>query len=139
MRPETEKARRLLEESNSTLVLCSADETITSFERGVRGLLKLADEKKDLSGFCAADKAVGKGAAVLFVLLGVKEVFTAVISESAKNLLSQNGVTVFASQTVEVILNRKGDGVCPIEQALGGTDEPESALGIIRETLRSIG
>lgn len=138
MRAETEKAKELLEKGEHTLVLCSKAETLTSGERGVKALLSMYDEGKTLSGFCAADKAVGKGAAVLFVLLGAEEVYAEVMSEKAKKLLEDNGVSAYAALTVPAILNRRKDGFCPIETAVGEADEPKEALGIIKATLRKM-
>lgn len=138
MRAETEKAKELLEKGEHTLVLCSETETLTSGERGVKTLLSMCDEGRSLSAFCAADKAVGKGAAVLFVLLGVKEVYAEVMSEKAKRLLEESGVSAYAALTVPAILNRRKDGFCPIETAVGEVDDPKEALGIIKATLRKM-
>ena len=138
MRTETEKAKQVLERDNRTLVLCSENEIITSGERGVKTLLALEDEGRDLSAFCAADKVVGKGAAVLFALLKVKELYAAVISEKAKKLLCDNGITVYSGQVVPAVLNRKGDGFCPIETAVGNTENLQQALEIIKDTLEKM-
>lgn len=138
MRAETEKAKTLLEGEKRTLVLCKGGETFSSGERGVKTLLSLFDEGKSFSGFCAADKAVGKGAAVLFVLLGVSEVYAGVMSEKAKTLLEKNGVSVYAALTVPSILNRRGDGLCPIESALGETESLSEAVEIIKATLKKM-
>ena len=86
---------RAIEQLNSgvcTCVLCKEDIVCTSTERGVKPLLNWLDRGVDLHGFSAADKVVGKAAAFLYVLLGVKEVYAPVMSESAIYTLAGNGV-----------------------------------------------
>lgn len=138
MRPETEKAKQLLAKDNRTLVLCNKNETITSGGRGVKTLLSLAESGRNLADFCAADKAVGKGAAALFVLLGVKEIYAEIMSEKAKQLLSDNSIDVYAALTVPAILNRKKDGFCPIETAVDDIDDPKEALPAIKGALKKM-
>ena len=60
------------------------------------------------------------------------------MSEKAKKLLEDNGVSAYAALTVPAILNRRKDGFCPIETAVGEADEPKEALGIIKATLRKM-
>lgn len=135
MNRETEKAKTLLESGEPTLVLCSKTKTITSAERGVKTLLAFVKEKKNLKGFSAADKVVGKGAAALFCLLGIKELYTPLISEGARGLLEENGIEVFFDEEVKNIINRKGDGICPVESALGEERELSKCLEIIEATV----
>lgn len=135
MNEKTILAKKVLEEENLTLVLVGENETIRSTAKGVSGLLKLYDEKKDLSAFCAADKIVGKGAAVLFFLLGIREIYAEVLGEKAKEFLEENGVSVFSGTVTECIVNRKGDGLCPIEKAVGNENDPEKAVLLIKKRI----
>lgn len=99
-------------------------------------LLRFLESDGDYSAFSAADKTVGAGAAYLYVLLGVREVWAAVLSESAKEILEKNGIGVFFEKLVPQIINRSGNGVCPIERAVSAADTPEDALAVIKETLK---
>lgn len=130
-----DSAMRVLENNGDTLVLIGENEKIESRERGVAELLKLYGEKKQLSSFCAADKVVGKGAAVLFSLLQTKEVYAEVMSKEAKEILEENGVIARFKTLAEHIINRRGDGICPIESAVGKERDLQKALALIQNRL----
>lgn len=132
---ELERAKSLLEESDNTCVIVGGSETLVSQKRGVAPLLEWLDEGKDLSGYCAADKVVGNGAAFLYVLLGVTELYAGVISESALDTLKRHGIGVTYGVLTEAIRNRDNTGFCPIESAVKGISSPEEALAAIRERL----
>ena len=89
----------------------------------------------DLKGFSAADKVVGKAAAILYVLLKVEAVYAPVMSEGAISVLAENGISAFYDKKVSRIINRTGDGLCPMEQAVSDVTDPEEGLKKIRERL----
>jgi hypothetical protein len=119
-------------------VLCSDDDIKTSTKRGVAPLLQWLDEGENLSGYSAADKVIGKGAAFLYVLLGIKEVYANVISRRALEALENNNIYVKYKMLAEAILNRDNTGFCPIETAVCGISEPDAALAEIRETIKRL-
>ena len=134
------KAVEMLEEGNYTCVLCKDNLVYTSTERGVKPLLEWYNRGINMSGFCAADKVVGKAAAILYVLLGVDEVFAPVMSEGAKDTLVSNGIKVQCKLLVNEIVNRAGTGRCPMEETVDGITEAKEALAAIKckmETLKS--
>ncbi len=134
-----ETAKKLLsDDSTLTCVICREGEIFKSTLRGVRPLLELLDSGKNLKGAAAADKVVGKGAAFLYALLGVREVYATVLSESALAVLSENGIKTEFGALVPAIRNRAGDGFCPIETAVRNITCPQSALKEIRETLKKL-
>ena len=133
-----EKSREILIKNGYTAVLCSEDKIYHSTERGVKPLLDFLESGEDFKGFSAADKTVGLGAAHLYILLGVCEIWAGVISEDAKSLLEQNGISVFYDDEVPFIINRKGDGRCPIETAVLGTTDSKDALTKIKQALKSL-
>lgn len=133
-----EKAITLLQQTGSTCVLCSEELIITDKRRGIRPLLDLLDNETDITGFCAADKVVGKAAAFLYILLKVKSLYAQVISEPALNLLEQAGISVEYGQLVTAIQNRTKDGFCPMEQAVWNIQDPSEALVAIRNTLKTL-
>lgn len=138
MDQDLEKARRLLLASEDTCVLCFGTQVYTSRERGVKPLLALLDSGSDLRGFAAADKVVGRGAAYLYCLLGVRSVYAGVISTAAMEVLEQAGIAVTAERTVDRIRNRAGNGLCPIESATMSSKTPAEALAAIRRTLKKL-
>ena len=132
------KAKEILENGAFTCVLVKGDEVISFSERGVKPLLALLSQSKNLESFCAADKVVGKAAAFLYLLLGVKKLHALVISEHALSLLRENGVCVSYDTLVPMIRNRTDTGFCPMEQATMNCSSPEEALAAIKETLKKL-
>lgn len=131
-------AIRLLHEGTYTCVLCSNKQVYTSEKRGVSPLVDWLDQGIDARGFSAADKVVGKGAAFLYVLLGVRAVYAPVMSQSAKMVLEQHRVTAVCDDCPERILNRAKTGFCPIESATLDIDDPHEALSAIKQRLKEL-
>lgn len=129
------KAKELLKQGSFTCVLCREDITYTSSKRGVAPLVDWIDSKTDLRGFSAADKIVGKAAALLFVHSGVQAVYAPVMSQTATEVFSKHHITFHTDKIVPVIINRQGTGPCPMEQAVAGIDKPEPALQAIRQKM----
>ncbi|MCI8360283.1 MAG: DUF1893 domain-containing protein [Clostridiales bacterium] len=135
---DLEKARRLLEQEGYSCVLCKGGATHVSRKRGVSPLLGWLEDGLDMSGFSAADKIVGKAAAMLFALGGVKAVYAPVMSEKAAALLEKQKVAAFYGQTVPAVINRAGDGICPMEQAVSGLEDPSKAPEVLRGALAAL-
>lgn len=111
------------------------DKVFTSSDRGVKPLLHLLENEKDfLKGASVADKVIGKAAALLMVLGGVKEVHTGVISEPAVEVFEKHNITFFFDKKVERIINRKGDGLCPMETLCMNIEEPAEAFEKIKNS-----
>ncbi len=138
MNKDTILAKNILTENGYTCVLYADGKIYRSIQRGVKPLIEFLESGDDFRGFCAADKTVGAGAAHLYVLLGVTSVWANVMSEAGKNILEQNNISVFCEQLVPYIINRAGDGVCPIESAVRGIACSTQALTIIKQTLQKI-
>lgn len=132
------KARNLLESGKYTCVVCQDDTTHITTQRGVAPLLNWLDSGVDLSGFSAADRVVGRGAAFLYCLLGVKEVHARVMSKPAAEVLLANGIAAGADVFVDGIINRAGTGPCPFEAAVLEIEDPREALNAIRVKFRQM-
>ena len=121
-----------------TCAIYRAEETYKSTERGVAPLLAWLKDGKDFRGFSAVDKVVGKAAAFLYVLLGVKKVYAFVISESAAEVFARFHVEYHYGEKVVAIRNRTNTGYCPMEQAVWDITDPQTAYARIQETLRKL-
>ena len=133
-----QKARDLLESGNYTCVVCKADSVYTTTQRGVAPLLNWLEAGTDLSGFSAADRVVGRGAAFLYCLLSVKEVHARVMSHPALEVLQAHGIAASADTYVSGIINRAGTGPCPFEAAVMEIQDADTALIAIREKRRQM-
>ena len=131
-----ERAKSLLKSTDSTIAVVSVDDVYTSQERGVKPLLHLLTEKKGfLKGASVADKVIGKAAALLMVLGEIKEVHTLIISEPAIKVFEKYNIPCFYDKKVDRIVNRTGDGLCPMETLCLDVDEPVEAFTKIKEKL----
>lgn len=138
MSQDLEQAKQLLATNDYTVVLCKDGVQYESTHRGVRPLLSWLDQETDLMGFSAADKVVGRGAAFLYRLLGVRAVYGKVMSVAAVKVLRAGGIEASWGTLTESIMNRQKNGPCPIELATRNIQEPENALFIIRSTLENL-
>ncbi len=129
------KAKELLERENYTCVLCKEDKTYSSTQIGIAPMMIFLAQGEDLNGFSAADKIVGKAAALLFVKAGVKFVFAQVISQSAISIFEKFHIEHDQDIITEAIINRMGTGLCPMEQAVADIFEPEEAYVAIKVTI----
>ena len=127
---------RLLAESCSCVI--RNGETLRSFhERGVSDLWRLLHEEAELlRGAFVADKVVGKGAAALMAAGGVRGVFARTVSRPALELLERAGIPVEYERLVPNIINRAGDGICPVESLCADARTPEECLPRIGEFVR---
>ncbi len=132
---DSERARAILTENRQlTCVLCCGEKIHTATARGIAPMMELMDRGEDLNGFAVADRVVGRAAAFLFVLAGIRSVYTTVISEPALEILQAYAIPCSYEQLVPHIINRTGNGLCPMETAVLKINDPEDALQAIRET-----
>lgn len=132
------KAKNILIENDYTCVLYLNGIEYHSTFRGVKPLIDFLESGIDFSDFYAADKVVGAGAAHLYVLLKVKAVWAKVISEKAKKILQENNIAVSFETQVPYIINRTGDGACPIETAVMGISNSNDAFVTIKQILKKL-
>ena len=132
---DLERAKEILSQTDSTCVLCRDEIVYTTTQRGVAPLLIWLQSGVDTCGFSAADKVVGKAAALLYCLLGVRRVHGDVMSDAAVKVLRRNGIEVYWDRLTDGIRNRAGTGPCPMEAATMSIDDPDEALPVILATL----
>ncbi len=132
------RARTLLQEGGHTCVLCKEDMTYTSDRIGIAPMMEFIDAGYDLCGFCAADRIVGRAAALLFVLAKIHAVYADVISEGAIKVLATHGIKVSYRVKTPYIINRQGNGPCPMERAVADIEDPEQAKRAIRQTMEQL-
>ena len=105
--------------------------------RGVADIFSLVtDEPQFLRGASVADKVIGRGAALLLVKGGAREVYAEVVSSCALEVLRRAGVTVSFGQEVPNIINHAGTDICPVEKLTAGTSSPDEAYGMIKGFLK---
>lgn len=136
MRSETLCAKRILEQEKLSCVLCNGNDkdTVRSSARGIRPLLEFI-ETGGYKGYCAADRIVGKAAAMLYVILGVSEVYADVMSEQGMNMLKKHDIDCECGLLVKEIRNRQDTGICPMDAAVFSISDPMEAVQILRSKI----
>ena len=131
-------AKQMLTDGGYTAVVINGDKSYVSRQRGVAPLLSWLEEKDNFKGAVAADKVVGKAAAYLYVLLGVSALYADVISEHALTVLKKHGIEAEYHTLTPAIVNRTGDGFCPMESAVVDIDTPHEALDAIKAKISEL-
>ncbi len=132
--PTVEELAQTLHTLGASLVLSVPGGEVEGFYgRGVADLLNLLDKRPGaLRGATAADKVVGKGAAALMAMGGVRELYAGTLSEPALALLKRHGVYVIHGKLVPEIRNRSNTGLCPVETVCADADSAGECVECIR-------
>ena len=94
MNADLARARKELTANGLTCSIRKGDTAYSSRERGVKPLLGLLDAGHRLTGYSAADRVVGNGAAFLYVLLDVRAVYAGVMSCAANGMALRHNTAV---------------------------------------------
>lgn len=135
-----EEAKKMIQDGKAECVLIKND-SIYGQERGhgVSPLLVMYDEHKEaMLNATLVDKVIGRAAATIAICGKVKHVHGELMSEDAVEFLNNNGITTSYTSLVHRILNRKRDGLCPLEQSVEGIDNPANALVALRKRIESL-
>ena len=113
-----DKAKKLLESGHTIAVV---GKSVSVFDgRGIKDLFSL--KKEELAGAAVADKIVGRAAALLLADGGVAQVYAQTLSEGGKKVLEDAGIKVAFGVLTKEIVNRAGDGPCPMEVLSRGVE-----------------
>lgn len=130
---------KALKDGANTLVISNNGQTHSYRERGVATLFRLLSESPEtLNGALLADKVIGKGAAALMILGGVRLVYGEVVSQPAVELFKNSGVEFYCGLTVRNIANRAGTGICPVETLCAPCLTAEECLPLIAAFIASM-
>ena len=130
-----ERLVEILHRGCHSLVVKTTEGIKTFDGRGISDLYSLWPN--GLRGAEVADKVVGKGAAALMILGRVSRLHADIISQPALDLLKGTSVEVEYDQLVTNIINRKGDGICPVERLCADCGTAEKCLPLITQFIES--
>lgn len=133
-----QSAKNLINRGKATCVVIK-DHKIVSIENasGIGPILSMY-ENGLLENAVVVDKIVGKAAACIMALGGVRACYGITVSKSAVAYLKARNITLEYQHCAEYIINRKGDGLCPMEDAVKEIDNEEEALKAIRQRLSEL-
>ncbi|NCC09080.1 MAG: DUF1893 domain-containing protein [Bacteroidia bacterium] len=127
-----EELIKQLHRGNFSCVMAHQERIRTFNRRGIIDLYELYEQEPAfLYGAKIADKVIGKGAAALMIISGVREVYADVISESATDLFDKQGVSYRYASQVPYIVNRDKTGMCPLETRCLTSHSVDELLPII--------
>ena len=137
---DLEKAKSLLFEENLTLAVVKNGEIIfKSKDKGIRPMFILATELKGKAKDGAlADRVIGKGAAILAGYIGIKEIYTDLISQGGIERLDYYKIPYSMENSCEYIKNRDKTGYCPIEDISKDIEDPLILIESIKEFFKKI-
>lgn len=104
---------------------------------GIVPMLNFVDQGV-LRNALVADKVIGKAAAMMMVLGGVQKVSTDVISEYAYTYFQDHGIPVTYKKKVPYIINRKKNGMCPMEECVMNIEDPKQAYTALCQKVEAL-
>lgn len=121
----------ILRREKCSLVVKNHGIVTTYSKPGVRDLEYLLDHDPEmLHGATIADKVIGKAAAAMVVVGGVKELFAEVMSKRAIPFLEEAGIAYTYGTLVDTI-KEEGDR-CQLEKITAPATTPEETVALLR-------
>ncbi|MBP5749566.1 MAG: DUF1893 domain-containing protein [Firmicutes bacterium] len=128
-----EEAKKMLGTDGITcIVLKDGADPLISRIRGVRPVIQWIEEGADLKGAAVFDTIVGRAAAMMYALAGAGFVYGRVMSLGGAAELEKAGIKYEYGEQVDVITNRQGTGMCPMEQTVLGITDPAEAMAALK-------
>jgi len=105
-----------------------------------KGIAYIIDlfEKDLLCEAFVADKVVGKAAAMIFTLGKVNSVYAENISDSAIDWLKAHNIPFEYARRSKYIINRTGDGMCPMELTVADINDEKEAIQALKEKIEEL-
>lgn len=134
-----EQAIRLLHTEKASCVLIKNSEVRIFTQRGVADLYALyLTDRTFMHGAVVADKVVGKAAAALMILGGIRQVYADVVSTGAMQLFRNTSIEVRYTEEVPHIINRTRTGWCPMETRCQDLQTAEECLPQIEDFIHRL-
>ena len=97
--------------------------------RGISPILDIYRQHPDkMKGSILVDKVIGKAAAMVAICGKVNHVHAELICDSAVEILEKHYITVSYTKRVKDILNRRKDGLCPMEKTVRNISCPAKGV-----------
>ena len=137
-RDALQSAKNLIARDKATCVVIKNDRIVNiEHGSGIAPIISLYDEGL-IRDAVVVDKKIGKAAAMILALGGVRSCYGVAVSRSAVEFMESVGIPLEFERCTDHIVNRTGDGVCPMEKAVADISDPEEALLAVRATLKAL-
>lgn len=131
-------AINLISEGTASCVVIKENTIVkTECDRGIGPILRLY-ESGVLKNAFVVDKIIGKAAAMVLTRAGVKGCYGMTMSAAALQWLKKHNIAAEYETCVEAIINRTGDGICPMEQTVKETEDAEEAIVLLKKKLEEL-
>lgn len=134
------QAIQLIRKNQAECVIVK-NEKIAAVERGrgVSPLLHFFEKNPSvMKNAAVVDKVIGRAAAFIVIKSQASHVHAVLISEDAIELLKKHNITVSWNKKVPRILNRKRDGLCPLEESVLNITDPDAALVSMKKRIAEL-
>lgn len=133
---DLEKAKDYFYSQKASMVLCKDDEKFITQEKGLTPLINLIESGDDYFEYSACDKVVGRAAAFLYVLLGVKEIHAKIMAKLAIQILDKAEIKYSADEFVDTILDDQLKDTNPLEEVVLRSGSANNALRDLKAFLK---
>ena len=131
-------ALQLLRDGQAACVVLRDGEIVRAETgRGVAPMIRLYEDGA-LQGAYVVDKIVGKAAAMLMTLGGISGCYALTVSRAALDWFVGHGIPVEYEVCAEYIVNRTGDGMCPMEQTVKELTDATEALAALKQKIADL-
>lgn len=125
------------EEKAVCLIIQNGKIVASETGRGVAPIIKLY-ESGILENSYVVDKVVGKAAAMVMTKGGIKACHAVTVSRPALSWFEAHGVMVEYDVLVDHIINRTGDGMCPMEQTVLEIEDDKEVITVLKEKIKEL-
>jgi len=130
-----QQAVSMLDSNSAACIVIKDDKIIKSGKsRGIGELLSFYDEGI-LSGAFVADKIIGRAAAMIITAAGSAGCHGSLMSRGAAKYLKEHRIPFSYKTLTEKIINRSGDGICPMEEAVYDITDPFLGIDAVRNKI----
>lgn len=124
---------------NDLVFIIVKDEKVifSSSKKGVQPFFDALEARSinEYLGCSIADKVIGKAALMLAAYLGAKAIYTPLASQYAVDAGQVLTLDLMADTIVPYIINRQGDGMCPMEETVLNILDPKEAYIALTQKL----
>ena len=123
-------ARQKILAGNAGCVIIKAGKIVHDENgRGIAPILDIYRQHPDkMKDSVLVDKVIGKAAAMVAICGKVKYVHAELICDSAVEILKKHHIAVSYTTRVKDILNRRRNGLCPMEQTVLNISDPAAGV-----------
>lgn len=135
-----DRAKEMIAAEEATFVVIRNNQIIYHDKgNGVRPIMKVLDSNPEiLKDAIIVDKIIGKAAAMMLSMGKSVRVHGNLMSQVAAEYLERKGIEHSYERCINVISNRTGDGICPLERAVADIEDEQEAYNKLKETIAEL-